>query len=43
MKPANLLVFKNQKVKLGDFGASLKLYEDDINGNTACYYGKGMT
>jgi serine/threonine protein kinase len=29
MKPENLLIFKDFKVKLGDFGCSLKLSTDD--------------
>ncbi len=31
MKPQNILIFKNQSVKLGDFGMSLEI--DSINGN----------
>jgi serine/threonine protein kinase len=31
MKPENLLIFKDYKVKLGDFGCSLKLNDDASN------------
>ena len=43
MKAPNLLVFRDQRVKLGDLGISVKLNEDDIEGNEPMYYGKGMT
>lgn len=38
MKPENELVFRNYKVKLGDFGVSMKL-----NPSESSYYLKGLT
>ena len=38
MKPENLLVFRNYKVKLGDFGVSMKLDPSEES-----YYLKGLT
>jgi serine/threonine protein kinase len=38
MKPENLLIFKDYKVKLGDFGCSLKLNDDDSS-NEYCISG----
>ena len=43
MKPLNLLVFRNQQIKLGDFGISLKLEDEDTDENQPLYYGKGLT
>eukprot|EP00347_Sterkiella_histriomuscorum_P020593 403337218 len=31
MKPENLLIFRNQQVKIGDFGISIKLYKNHKN------------
>jgi serine/threonine protein kinase len=39
MKPENLLIFKDYQVKLGDFGCSLKLTNDD----NSEYYISGLT
>jgi serine/threonine protein kinase len=39
MKPENLLIFKDFKVKLGDFGCSLKLNNDD----SSTYFISGLT
>lgn len=41
MKPENLLVFRNYKVKLGDFGVSIKL-PDNVKEDTEIYM-KGLT
>jgi serine/threonine protein kinase len=41
MKPENLLVFRDYKVKLGDFGVSIKL-PDDIKDTTEVNL-KGLT
>lgn len=38
MKPSNLLVFRDQKVKIGDFGISLLMNSDEDS-----YYLKGLT
>jgi hypothetical protein len=43
MKAANLLVFRDWKVKLGDFGISVKMNFSDKEGDTIQYEGKGMT
>jgi serine/threonine protein kinase len=43
MKGANLLIFKNQEVKLGDLGISVKLLDKDIEGTEEQYNGKGVT
>ena len=41
MKPENLLVFRDFKVKLGDLGVSVKIPENDSDQNEI--YLKGMT
>jgi hypothetical protein len=43
MKAPNLLVFRNQDVKLGDLGISVKLDSKEIEGTVKKYYGKGLT
>src|SRR6185437_13242313 len=43
MKGPNLLVFRTQEVKLGDFGISVKLDPTDKDPNEEKYYGKGLT
>ena len=43
MKPANLLIFRNQYVKMGDFGVSVKLRDDDVEGINPLYYARGQT
>ncbi len=43
MKGANLLIFKNQEVKLGDLGISVKLSDTDTNDTDEKYSGKGVT
>lgn len=43
MKESNLLIFRNQKVKLGDFGISVKLDPDDEDDSERKYYAKGHT
>jgi hypothetical protein len=43
MKGPNLLIFRNQQVKLGDLGVSIKLDPEDTDGEEKLYYGKGMT
>ena len=35
MKPQNLLIFKDYKIKLGDFGCCLKFDDDSTNSSTA--------
>ena len=40
MKEANLLVFRDQKVKIGDFGISMKL---PINASNKSFMIKGAT
>lgn len=41
MKPQNLLIFKDYKVKIGDFGCSLKFADDSTEETTA--YIRGVT
>jgi serine/threonine protein kinase len=41
MKPDNLLIFRNQEVKLGDFGVSMKIPDDGKEGDT--FDLKGLT
>lgn len=41
MKPANLLIFRDYKIKIGDLGMSMKL-PDDCNMNSE-FYIKGYT
>ena len=43
MKGPNLLIFRNQNVKLGDLGISVKMDPEDTDGTEKKYYGKGMT
>lgn len=43
MKAANLLIFRTQKVKLGDLGISVKLDPTDTTGEVNQYYVKGKT
>ena len=43
MKPANLLIFRNQQAKMGDFGVSIKLNDDIKDETEKIYYGKGQT
>lgn len=43
MKPANLLVFRTQHVKLGDLGISVKMDSKDVKGDINQYYVKGTT
>ena len=42
MKPANLLVFRDQRVKVGDFGISIKM-RSDIKEDVPFYELKGLT
>ncbi len=42
MKPANVLVFRDQKLKVGDLGISIKL-DDDEDWDTPKYILKGVT
>ncbi len=42
MKPANLLIFRDQRVKVGDLGISIKL-DDDDDWDTPKYQLKGIT
>lgn len=42
MKPANLLIFRDQRVKVGDLGISIKL-DDDDDWDTPKYAMKGIT
>lgn len=42
MKGANLLIFRDQRVKLGDLGISVKLEKND-DPNAGQYYIKGVT
>jgi serine/threonine protein kinase len=41
MKPENLLLFKDYRIKLGDFGVSMKIPDDAIESTTLCL--KGLT
>ena len=43
MKGANLLIFRDQRVKLGDLGISVRLDENDTEGTEKRYYPKGLT
>lgn len=43
MKPQNLLVFRDQRVKLGDLGISIKFDFHDKNGTGNLYQIKGMS
>jgi serine/threonine protein kinase len=43
MKPENLLIFKDYKVKLGDFGCALKLQNDEDKRDLDEYYISGLT
>ena len=44
MKEANLLIFRDMKVKLGDFGISLKLSTKELEEENNTKYGiKGLT
>lgn len=42
MKPENILVFRNYKVKLGDFGVSIKIPDDKIKKDSLIRL-KGLT
>ena len=42
MKPQNLLVFRDQKVKVGDIGVSIKL-DPSISSDEKAYFLKGLT
>ena len=41
MKPENVLIFKDYKVKIGDFGVSMKFSKDSTDETTA--YLSGLT
>ena len=41
MKPENLLIFKDYKVKIGDFGVSMKFANDSTDDSLA--YVRGLT
>jgi len=43
MKPPNLLVFRNQQVKLGDLGVSVKLDSKERDYNAVSFTPKGST
>ena len=43
MKTENLLVFRNQAVKLGDLGTAVKLDPTDVEGTEEKYTAKGYT
>lgn len=43
MKAANLLIFRDQRVKLGDLGISVRLDDKDVIGTDRKYYPKGMS
>jgi hypothetical protein len=43
MKAANLLIYRDLRVKLGDLGISVKISPKDIGGNLDKYKVKGMT
>ena len=43
IKPANFLVYRNQKVKYGDFGISFRLDLDDTDGTEEMYTLIGLT
>ena len=43
MKAANLLVFRDSRVKLGDLGISTKINPEDTEGTTEQYEIKGFT
>lgn len=43
MKAANLLIYRDMRVKLGDFGISVKLSPSDIGADLEKYLIKGMT
>lgn len=43
MKGPNLLIFRNQEVKLGDLGISVKMKDKDVGPDDNVYKGKGVT